>query len=383
MIKYNIDFKAKATLYEPLLFKAIWRHEVDRLTRIRGGMLDRGLDAVLITDEKNQRYATGFAFTDGAVLVTLDRAFLFTDSRYIEAAERAVSHDITLRQFGAGSRLSELVRQAVGECGAKAIGAEEGTLPHGEFLRWEELLGTRFLPCQSLFSGLRAAKDEAELRCMRRAQSIAEAALEYVLAIIRPGITERDIAAEITYRLLKHGGEGVSFDPIAVTGTNSSMPHGVPSDAVVQAGDFVTMDFGCVKDGYCSDMTRTVAVGHATDEMKNVYDIVLRAQLAGIGAAAAGVTGREIDSAARKVISDAGYGEYFGHSFGHSLGLDIHEAPNASPSDDTPMPVGAVISAEPGIYLPGKFGVRIEDVLILRDGGCEDITKAEKSLLIV
>lgn len=152
---------------------------------------------------------------------------------------------------------------------------------------------------------------------------------------------------------------------------------------LVREGDFITMDFGCIKDGYCSDMTRTVAVGYATDEMKNVYDIVLRAQLAGIARAAAGVTGAEIDGAARKVISDAGYGEYFGHSFGHSLGLYIHESPSASPSVKTPMPEGAVISAEPGIYLPGKFGVRIEDVLILREGGCEVITKAAKQLLIL
>ena len=161
------------------------------------------------------------------------------------------------------------------------------------------------------------------------------------------------------------------------------MPHGVPSDKPVENGDFVTMDFGCVKNGYCSDMTRTVAVGHATEEMKNVYDVVLRAQLEGIKAARAGVSGAEIDGAARKVISDAGFGEYFGHSFGHSLGLDIHESPSASPSSSAPMPAGAVISAEPGIYLPGKFGVRIEDVLILREDGCENITHANKELIIL
>lgn len=356
---------------------------MDRLAKIRGGLKDLGLDAVLITDELNARYASGFAFTDGAMLVTLDKAFLFTDSRYIEAAEKSVSHDITLRMFGAGKRLTELVREAVDECGVKMPGAEEFSLPHGTYLGWQRALGVQLHPCQSLFNTLRASKDESELRSMRRAQAIAEKALDDVLSIIRPGITERDIAAEITYRLLKHGGEGNSFDPIAVTGANSSMPHGVPSDAVVREGDFVTMDFGCKKDGYCSDMTRTVAVGFATDEMKNVYDTVLRAQLAGIARAAAGVTGAEIDGAARRVIEDAGYGEYFGHSFGHSLGLYIHESPAAAPSVKTPMPSGAVISAEPGIYLPGKFGVRIEDVLILREGGCEDITKASKELAVL
>lgn len=356
---------------------------MDRLSKIRGKLIDLGLDAVLITDELNQRYATGFAFTDGAVLITLDRAFLITDSRYIEAAQKCVSADITVRMFGNGKRLSKLVGEAIAECNVKKLGAEEFSLSHGMFLNWQKMLGLELHPCQSIFYALRASKDEDELRSMRRAQAIAEKALDDVLGIIRPGISERDIAAEITYRLLKHGGEGNSFDPIAVTGANSSMPHGVPSEALVKEGDFVTMDFGCIKDGYCSDMTRTVAVGHATDEMKNVYDIVLRAQLAGIAAASAGVTGAEIDGAARQVIDNAGYGEYFGHSFGHSLGLYIHESPAAAPSVKTPMPVGAVISAEPGIYLPGKFGVRIEDVIILREGGCEIITKADKQLLIL
>ena len=360
-----------------------WRHKVDRLSRIRERLAQAGLDAALITDEKNQRYATGFAFTDGAVVVTRERAFLITDSRYTEAAQKTVAEDIAVLRFGAGKSLAERVREVLSECAVQRLGAEEGSLPHGAYLAWEESLGMSLLPCQSIFNELRAAKDEDELASMRLAQSIAESALEDVLGIIRPGVTERDIAAEITYQLLKHGGEGNSFDPIAVTGANSSMPHGVPSDAPVKAGDFVTMDFGCIKNGYCSDMTRTVAVGCASDEMKKVYDTVLRAQLAGIEKAAAGVTGAEIDKAGRDVIAAAGYGEYFGHGFGHSLGLNIHEQPSASPACKTPMPCGAVISAEPGIYLPGRFGVRIEDVLVIREGGCDVITKAPKELLVL
>ena len=334
-------------------------------------------------DEKNQRYACGFPFTDGAVLITRDKSFLFTDSRYIEAAGKSVSSDVELRLFGAGKRLSELIKTALSECGAESIGAEEESLPHAAYLRYESLLGCELSPAQSIFTELRASKSAEEQQYMRKAQAIAERALSDVLGIIKPGITERDIAAEITYRLLKHGGEGNSFDPIAVTGYNSSMPHGVPGDTRVKAGDFVTMDFGCICNGYCSDMTRTVAVGYASDEMKHVYDTVLSAQRAGIAAARAGVKGKEIDLAARAVIDNAGYGEYFGHSFGHSLGLDIHESPSASPVCETVMPVGAVISAEPGIYIPDKFGVRIEDVLILGETGCENITKAPKELMIL
>ena len=356
---------------------------MDRLLKIREKLAQKDLDGVLITDEKNQRYATGFAFTDGAVLITRERAFLFTDSRYIEAAEKTVSADIGLRLFGSGKRLSELIKAELEACGVRSIGAEEFSLPHGQYLEYEKLLGLELSPCQSIFYELRASKDEQELEHMRKAQAIAEKALDDVLRIIRPGVTERDIAAEITYRLLKHGGDGNSFDPIAVSGANSSMPHGVPSDKPVESGDFVTMDFGCLKNGYCSDMTRTVAVGYASEEMKNVYDVVLRAQLEGIKTARAGVSGADIDGAARKVISDAGYGEYFGHAFGHSLGLDIHETPTASPSAKAPMPIGAVISAEPGVYLPEKFGVRIEDVLILREDGCENITHANKELIIL
>ena len=351
--------------------------------KIQEKLVSAGLDALLISDEKNQRYACGFPFTDGAVLVTTGKTYLFTDSRYIEAAQKALDPEIELRQFGGGKRLHEYIREALEESHVKRLGAEEEKLSFADYRRYEELLGLELTPAQSILSELRAAKSREELGFMQEAQNIAELALADVLKIIKPGVSERDIAAEITYRLLKHGAEGNSFDPIAVTGKNSSMPHGVPGDTLVREGDFVTMDFGCLKHGYCSDMTRTVAVGYATDEMKKVYDTVLRAQLAGIAKAKAGVRGCDIDAAARQVIEDAGYGQYFGHSFGHSLGLDIHEAPNASPSCETVMPVGAVISAEPGIYIPGSFGVRIEDALYLTEDGCINLTHADKSLIIL
>lgn len=218
---------------------------------------------------------------------------------------------------------------------------------------------------------------------MIAAQRIAEKALSDIFNEIKPGVTEKEIAARLQYLMLHYGAENMSFDPIVVSGPNGSLPHGVPSEKAIQSGEFVTMDFGCIKNGYCSDMTRTVAVGSVTEEMKTVYETVLKAQLAGIAKAKAGVTGRDIDAAARKVIEDAGYGKYFGHSFGHSLGVEIHEAPNAAPMNDQPMPRGAVISAEPGIYLPGKLGVRIEDVIILGEDGCEDITLAPKELIIL
>ena len=356
---------------------------MNSIERIQEILKERDLDGLLLTDEKNQRYAAGFAFTDGAVLVGREKAWLVTDSRYIEAAEKAAAAGVTVWLYDRERPLMERLKEAVREAGMERLAAEDGKLSHRDYLGYEKALGMELLPAGELMTQLRAAKTEEEIDAMRAAQAIAEQALEDVLGLIRPGMTEKQVMAELVYRTLRYGSEGNSFDPIVVSGPNTSLPHGVPGDRVIQRGDFVTMDFGCLKDGYCSDMTRTVAIGEASDEMRNVYDIVLQAQLAGIAVARAGIPGKEIDAAARKVITEAGYGPYFGHGFGHSLGLDIHEAPSANLRGEEPMPAGAVCSAEPGIYLPGRFGVRIEDVMILRDGGCEVITKAPKELIIL
>lgn len=355
---------------------------MNQIARIREELHRRNLDALLVTDEKNQRYAAGFPFTDGAVLIGRDKAFLITDSRYIEAAEQQ-AEGAEVRLFDKAHPLTMKLREALNEIDAEHVAAEDQSLSHAAFLGWKKKLGLKLESAGDLFRTLRAVKTEEEIASMIRAQRISEAALEEVLHIIRPGMTEREVAAELVYRMLRRGSEGNSFDPIVVTGSKTSMPHGVPGDKVIEKGDFVTMDFGCLKDGYCSDMTRTVAVGQATDEMRNVYDVVLRAQLAGIAAAHAGVLGKDIDAAARKVIADAGYGAYFGHGFGHCLGLDIHEPPTAGPTGNMPLPAGSLSSAEPGIYLPGRFGVRIEDVMIIREDHAEVITKAPKSELII
>lgn len=355
---------------------------MNNVKRIQQELRLRGLDGVLVTDEKNQRYASGFPITDGAVVVGLEKSWLITDSRYIEAAEAAVDSTLTeVILYDREHSLTGIIRSLC--AGMARLAAEDKKLSHEGYLGYEKALGRELLPAGDLFETLRASKAEEEIACMIEAQRISEKALETVLHMIKPGMTERQVAAELVYNMLKNGSEGNSFDPIVVTGSKTSLPHGVPGDKVIQSGDFVTMDFGSIKHGYCSDMTRTVAVGSASEEMRNVYDTVLRAQLAGIAAARAGVPGKEIDAAARRVISDAGYGKYFGHGFGHSLGLDIHEWPNANPSGETPMPAGAVCSAEPGIYIPGRFGVRIEDVMVIRDTGAEIITRAPKELVVL
>lgn len=356
---------------------------MNKIREIQAKLQEKELDAILVTDEKNQRYAAGFPFTDGAVVVTRDNAYLLTDSRYVEAAEKTVPDFVQVLLFDADHKLLSRIREVLEKDKVEKLGAEEEKLSYREYTNYEKLLGKTLYPAQSVFTELRPSKSAEEQECLRAAQKISEKALEEVLGLIRPGITEREIAAELNYRMMKYGAEGNSFDTISITGAKTSMPHGVPGDEKVKDGDFVTMDFGCLYQGYCSDMTRTVAVGHVTDEMRKVYGIVLEAQLAGIAHARAGIPGCEIDKAARDVIVKAGYGPYFGHSFGHSLGLDIHEPPFAAPTGKTIMPVGCAVSAEPGIYLPGKFGVRIEDVLILHEDGCEDIASAPKELIIL
>ena len=341
-----------------------------------------GLDAILLTSEANCYYATGF-MGEGIALVTRRGSWYFTDSRYTEAADKAIGNAAVIREVSREKPFSVLINEALAEAGAEKAGFEEQRMTVAEHAVYSEKLHCTLTPASALMTELRGSKDEEELSCMTAAQRIAEGALEQILKEIRPGMTEKEIAARLNYLMVSAGAEKTSFDTIVASGPNGSMPHAVPGMRKVREGDFITMDFGCVYKGYCSDMTRTVALGRPSDEMRNVYDIVLQAQLAGIAAAKAGVTGAVIDGAARKVIQDAGYGVYFGHSFGHSLGIDIHEAPNAAPGNDKPMPDGAVVSAEPGIYLPGKFGVRIEDVMILRPDGAQVITKAPKALLVL
>ena len=340
------------------------------------------LDAMLLTGEANCYYAAGF-MGEGIALVTRRGSWYFTDSRYTEAADKAIGDAAVIREVSREKPFSALINEALAEAGAEKAGFEEQRMTVAEHAVYSEKLHCTLTPASSLMTELRGSKDEEELSCMTAAQRIAEGALAQILKEIRPGMTEKEIAARLNYLMVAAGAEKTSFDTIVASGPNGSMPHAVPGMRKVREGDFITMDFGCVYKGYCSDMTRTVALGRPSDEMRNVYDIVLQAQLAGIAAAKAGVTGAVIDGAARKVIQDAGYGVYFGHSFGHSLGIDIHEAPNAAPGNDKPMPDGAVVSAEPGIYLPGKFGVRIEDVMILRPDGAQVITKAPKALLVL
>ena len=344
--------------------------------------LDRqGLDAMLVTSGPGERYAVGF-HGEGVVLVGREECRYFTDSRYIEAAQNIVTC-ARVECIGGGKSHMALAAQAMEERNWRKVGFESDSVSVDQLERMQEQLPCTLVAAPDLLRQLRAAKDGEELAVMLRAQEITDRAFANILEFIRPGMTERQVAARLTYEMLCMGAERMSFDPIVAAGANGSMPHAVPGDTVIQPGMFITMDFGCVVEGYCSDMTRTIAVGKPTQEMEQVYHTVLRAQQAGIATARAGVEGQEVDRAARDIIAQAGYGEYFGHALGHSLGLEVHEGPNFSPREQRVLPVGAVLSCEPGIYLPGRFGVRIEDVLILEENGCRDITRSPKELIVL
>ncbi len=355
---------------------------MNQLEKVRA-LLSDDLPAILLTGAPNRQYATDARIDEGMCLVLPDECIFLTDSRYTEAAERAMAGTGRVEQVDRDRPYARRINDALDARGISRLGVEEERLTHGEFIRLGEKLHAKLIPCQSAADGLRSVKEPWEQARLRRAQEKTDAVFSEILGVIRPGMTEKELEAELIYRLYRAGAEGLSFPPIVVSGPNTSMPHGVAGQRILQPGDFVTMDFGLILEGYCSDMTRTVALGYAAEEMRQVYDTVLRAQLAGIAGSRAGKTGAQIDALARDVIEQAGYGEYFGHSYGHSLGIEVHESPNCAPSCTEPIPVGAVCSAEPGIYLPGKFGVRIEDVVIFTHDGCEDITQSPKELIIL
>lgn len=345
--------------------------------------LPQDVDGAIITSSVNRSYLTGLRSSAGVVLVTRQGCYALLDFRYIEVAKKTIRNCEVILQDKLEEQLPELVKKH----GIRRVALETGYQTIGEMTRYQKMLPeVEFLTDSRVNDAileLRKVKDEGELAAIRAAQKVTDTAFTAILDFIKPGKTEREIAAELEYLMKRNGGENPAFDTICVAGPNSSMPHGVPGDRPVQDGDFLTMDFGAMVDGYCSDMTRTVAVGRPSEEMVRVYDTVLKAQLAGIAAAHAGVTGAEVHEAGAKVIADAGYGEYFNHGFGHSLGIEIHEDPGFHTRNDKPIPAGALLSAEPGIYLPGRFGVRIEDVIMLTEDGCIDITHSPKQLIVL
>lgn len=339
-------------------------------------------EAFLIVSTENRKYLTDFAADDDYLLITKDKCIFFADSRYIEAARKnAKDCDEIVLLKKAGEQLPQICK----ELNISKIYTESQKLSVSEFNSLCKMFDFPVAAekADEIIISSRRAKKEYEKQRIIKAQRIAEKAFDHILTFIRPGVTEKDIRLELEYFMLRNGADGLSFDTIAISGKNTSLPHGVPTLKKVESGDFVTMDYGACVDGYRSDMTRTVAVGSVSEKQVKIYETVLRAQLACLEVLRPGIECKAADAAARNIIAGAGYGDCFGHGTGHGVGIDIHEAPSVSPRSKDILSVGDVVTVEPGIYLPGEFGVRIEDMAFITENGYENLTKCKKSLIVL
>ncbi len=354
------------------------------LQRLKDALRESGFDAVVVTSEINQRYLSCFPYTDGLIVVTCKGAYLLTDFRYIEAARAshaAEEFEILMPE----RRMSKVAYELMQADGVRTVALEEATIPLEVAESYKELFDgmTVVGGASKLIDTLREFKDAEEIEKMARAQDIADAAFAHILEFVRPGMTEQRVALELEFFMREHGAEAAAFETIAITGSATSRPHGVPRDIPIERG-FFTMDFGARFDGYCSDMTRTVVLGRADDEMRRLYNTVYEAHMAALVAARPGMSCAAMDKIARDIIdSTEGYTGTFGHSLGHGVGMYIHEMPRLAsrvPAEEC-LKVGQVVTIEPGIYLPRKYGCRIEDMIVITEDGYRDFAHSPKQLI--
>lgn len=348
-----------------------------RLTRLRESLVAQGLEALLISQPENRRYLSGFTGSSGWLLISAERSILATDFRYYEQVGREAPA-FELAQIK--TTFSKLLPDLLAGMGVRRLGFESQHVTVDELDTWRQATeGVEWVPCKGLVEALRAVKEEPEVEALRRSVALTDAAFAHLMEVIRPGMTEQQAAWEIESYMRSHGASKIAFDLIVAAGPNGALPHARASDRIVQPGEPIVIDIGCVVDGYCSDMTRTVCLGEPGPRYVAVWELVLRAQEAAKAAIRAGVPAVEVDGAARSLIAEAGYGEHFGHGLGHGVGLGVHESPKASPLSEDVLQAGMSLTVEPGIYLPGEFGVRIEDLVIVREEGVETLTNTPKT----
>lgn len=352
-----------------------------RLKKLRDQLGTQAIDGILVLKPENRRYLSGFTGSAGYLLITAQEAVLITDFRYTQQAKEQAPH---FRIVEHGSSVQETIRAELETLRVKRLAFEKDYLTYALFAAYSEKFSpVELVPTEGLVEKIRAIKDQQEIETIRKACEIADGAFSHILGILKPGISERDVALELEIFMRRQGAQSSSFDIIVASGARSSLPHGVASDKILQKGDFVKMDFGAMYDGYCSDITRTVVLGGPNEKQKEIYDIVLEAQMLALNNLKPGMTGKEADALARDLIRGKGYGDKFGHSLGHGLGLYIHEDPRLSALSDDRLEPGMVVTVEPGIYLPGFGGVRIEDDVVITSAGIEILTHSEKNLLIL
>lgn len=352
-----------------------------RSAKLRSELAARSLDGLIISKPENRAYLSGFTGSAGVLLITKRSAYLVTDFRYTEQAT-AQAPAFTVVKFAATG--STTVAELCAKEQVHRLGFEGDFLTVDEFLVLEKLhQGRDLLSVSGLVEALRMIKDEAEIAIMRRAAQITDEGFMHILKFIQTGMTEREVALELEFQMKRLGAEGLAFETIAASGVRSSMPHGVASEKVIESGDLLTLDFGALYHGYCADMTRTVMVGEPTERQREIYGIVLEAQLRGVAACKPGMTGQELDEVCRGYIREQGYGDNFGHSTGHGVGRFIHEGPRVAVRSEEVLKPGMVVTIEPGIYLPGWGGVRIEDSVLVTETGCERLSQSPKELIIL
>lgn len=347
------------------------------LRRLREAMAEKGFDAVLITKPENRRYISGFTGTSGMVVVSSESAWFLTDFRYKDqAAAECKGFDILLHTP------EKSVYAVLNELGLKTLAFEDEHMTVKQYETFKtEMDKTDFVPINQLIEGLRIQKSADEVEMIRKSASITDAAFEHILTYIKPGMKEKDVALELEMFMKRQGASAISFDIIVASGWRSSLPHGRASEKLIENGDFVTMDFGCIYKGYCSDMTRTIVMGEASEKQKKVYETVLRAQESALQAIKPGISGKDADKVARDIITEEGFGEYFGHGLGHGVGLEVHEAPRLAPIGEKILEKNMVVTDEPGIYIPEFGGVRIEDLIVVTEDGCERLSTSPKHLI--
>lgn len=352
---------------------------MENVTELRRQFDNLGIDGLVITSPFNRRYMTGFTGTSGTVLISQNEAKFITDFRYVEqAANQAKGYEVVENR----NAVEEVASQAK-NIGITKLGFEQDHLTYKEFNQFNDKTEAEMVPVSGVIEKLRTVKTEKEIKILKTAANIADQAFTHILDFVRPGITEMDVNNEFEFYMRKQGATSSSFDLIIASGYRSALPHGVASNKVIEKGDMLTLDFGAYYEGYCSDMTRTIAVGEPADELKEIYHIVFEALERGVDTLKSGVSCRKVDTVVRDFITEKGYGEKFGHGTGHGIGLDIHEDPYFSKKSEDVLEAGMVMTVEPGIYLPGLGGVRIEDDILITDGNHEVLTHSPKELIVL
>jgi Xaa-Pro aminopeptidase len=351
-----------------------------RLEAVRKMISEAKVDALLVTHPVNRRYLSGFDGSSGLLLISLNQAYLITDFRYLEQAEKQAEGFTIIRRH---DELYPGLAAIITENGWNSIGFEAKELTYDSYREMEEKLKIKWVPLTDTVEKLRMVKNDAELAIMNKGAAQLDEAFSYLLTLIKPGMSERQLALELEIFLLRAGAEERSFKFIVASGPRGALPHGSASEKIMQAGELVTIDFGAVFEAYATDMTRTVCLGRPDQLQSEIYELVLKAQAAAAAAVAPQKKTREIDSVARDIIEKAGYGEYFGHGLGHGIGLETHEAPTLNQRNETVLEPGMVVTIEPGVYLPGQGGVRIEDMVQVTVDGVRNMTTSTRELIII